>query len=110
MTDQLHTMNVKHSIEIPGLPEGWRAVAYRQPLIGEWYLSRMNKIRVAPYDLDESYIIIEKIQPRRIVLEETDDDNDKYENVRSFTNQVFFGGKLILENQQKIWRVVEDKK
>lgn len=52
------------TIDIPGLPEGWKAVAYRCPLKGENYLSS-DGVQVAQYNFGNSWIILEKIQPRR---------------------------------------------
>ena len=67
---------MKHEIEIPDLPEGWEAVAYRVPVEGEYFLSIDNEISHAN---DKSHwcpwLIIRKKQPRRIVLEESDIDN-----------------------------------
>lgn len=63
---------MKHEIEIPDLPEGWEAVAYRVPVEGEYYLSVDNKISHAINGQWCPWLIIRKKQPRRIVLEETD--------------------------------------
>jgi hypothetical protein len=64
---------MKHEIEIPDLPDGWEAVAYRIPKAGEYFLSIDNKISHAN---DNSrwcpWLIIRKKQPRRIVLEEVE--------------------------------------
>jgi len=57
---------MKYEIEIPDLPEGWEAVAYRIPKIGEYYLSKDNVIKIASNNhLNPSLIIIKK-QPRLI--------------------------------------------
>ena len=66
---------MKHEIEIPDLPEGWDAVAYRIPVEGEYYLSVDNKISDASNGQWCPWLIIRKKQPRRIVLEESDIDN-----------------------------------
>lgn len=53
----------QQTIEIEGLPEGWKAVAYRKPNVGEhcWLNGRcyIADISVAPC------FIVERIQPRR---------------------------------------------
>ena len=56
-------------IEIEGLPEGWKAVAYRRPIKGEQYL---HQAIIWKAFINEGYpcLIVEKIKPRRIVLEE----------------------------------------
>ena len=58
---------MKHEIEIPDLPEGWEAVAYRVPVENEYFLSIDNEISHAN---DNSHwcpwLIIRKKQPRRI--------------------------------------------
>jgi len=66
---------MKHEIEIEGLPEGWRAVAYRLPKKSEQYFDPAKDLVItAPADYYyQAYCIVEKIQPRRIVLEETDE-------------------------------------
>ncbi len=61
---------MKQTIEIEGLPEGWKAVAYRCPLKGEQYLHQ-NQLWKAFIDESYPFIVVEKTQPRRIVLEET---------------------------------------
>lgn len=75
ITDAVTTgyfMTTKHNIEIPDLPDGWRAVAYRSPYAGDYYL-RSGEIVQALRDIDDGYLIVEKIQPRRIVFEETEE-------------------------------------
>lgn len=64
------TTEQKHEIEIPGLPEGWRAVAYRRLKNGDFYLNEQCEI-VENYALKIFALIVEKIKPRRIVLEDT---------------------------------------
>lgn len=61
---------MKYEIEIEGLPEGWKPVAYRAPLIHENYLS-CNGVEKANSNLLNFWLVVEKSQPRRIVLEET---------------------------------------
>lgn len=63
MTEQQHT------ITIPGLPEGWRAVAYRRPVFGEYYFYN-DDIQQGKTGSGQ-FLIVEKIKPRRVVLEET---------------------------------------
>ena len=63
-------MTTKHEIEIPDLPEGWRAVAFREPRLGEHYLSDINTVIRSNFNnCGESNLIVEKIKPRRIILE-----------------------------------------
>lgn len=59
-------------IEVEGLPEGWKAVAYRVPKGNIEFVFIENVVREAKPQ-DKKCLIIEKIQPRRIVLEETDE-------------------------------------
>lgn len=62
----------QQTIEVEGLPEGWEAVAYRCPENGEYYLENNGiVIKHAGCKQKFPWIIVEKIQPRRIVLEET---------------------------------------
>jgi len=62
----------KQTIKVEGLPEGWNAVAYRVPVNGENFFYD-GKICNDKYQRHE-YLIVEKIQPRRIVLEETGEE------------------------------------
>ena len=66
-------MTNKHEIKIKGLPDGWRAVAYRCPKSGEKFLIE-DETHTALMDMAYPYLIVEKIQPRRIVLEETNEE------------------------------------
>ena len=59
-------------IEIEGLPEGWKAVAYRVPKGNIEFVFIENVVRKAKPQ-DKKCLIVEKIQPRRIVLEETEE-------------------------------------
>ena len=61
-------------IEIEGLPEGWKAVAYRVPTNGETCWHQNFGIYTATVSLTQCFIV-EKIKPRRIVLEEDINDN-----------------------------------
>ena len=63
---------MKHEIEIPDLPEGWDAVAYRTPDAGEYYLGSSG-VKLCESSFDTVWLIVRKKQPRRIVLEETGD-------------------------------------
>lgn len=62
----------KQTIEVDGLPEGWNAVAYRVPKGNIEFVFIENVVREAKPQ-DKKCLIIEKIQPRRIVLEETEE-------------------------------------
>lgn len=107
MTEQLHT------ISIPGLPDGWRAVAYRYPKEGEYFLWEM-KPTLSECDYQEiTHLIIEKIQPRRIVLEETEEFREAEPgefliNIQGFLQEWSDTAKTAAK--YRIWRVVEDEK
>ena len=60
-------------IEIEGLPEGWKAIAYRVPKGNIEFVFIENVVRKAKPQ-DKKCLIVEKIQPRRIVLEETNEE------------------------------------
>lgn len=62
----------QQTIEVEGLPEGWKAVAYRRPIGNIEYVFIDGEIRQAK-PTDGVCLIVEKIQPRRIVLEETEE-------------------------------------
>lgn len=92
-----------HTIEIEGLPEGWKAVAIKlEELEGS---DSEHAIYIAK-------VIAEKIQPRRIVLEETGEERsvsygDWYEdedgNVINYLNKSFGTRKTY-----KIWKEVKE--
>jgi len=63
-------MSKKYEIEIPGLPEGWRPVAYRSVRPGEhvWHAGGVEQSLCGSR---ASYLVVEKLKPKRIVLEDT---------------------------------------
>ena len=62
----------KQTIEVE-VPEGWRVKEYRMPNKGD-YFWHQNRVCVASSSFIDQRLIIEKIQPRRIVLEETNEE------------------------------------
>ena len=64
---------MKHEIEIPDLPEGWEAVAYRYVKNGDDVLLGKQIVSWLHKDLSTGsrYLIVRKKHLRRIVLEET---------------------------------------
>mgnify|MGYP003537950813 CR=1 FL=1 len=83
---------MKHEIEIPDLPEGWEAVAYRQINTGEYYLGSSG-VKLCESSFDTVWLIVRKKQPRRIVLEETCKEDRK-----------------AFLHAGKYWKIVEDNK
>ena len=66
---------MKQEIEIPDLPKGWKVVSYRRPGARYYYLHN-GKVFSDSNQVSE-YLIVGKIKPRRIVLEEiTTEDID----------------------------------
>lgn len=98
----------KQDIAIPGLPEGWRAVAYRRLENGDFYLNEQGEI-VENYALTIFALIVEKctelaptIKPRRMTFEfvvEVTKDNTAY-----FSSE---HGYVCFDN--KWWRLVEEE-
>ena len=95
---------MKHEIEIEGLPEGWRAVAYRRPVFGEYYFYN-DDIQQGRTGSGQ-FLIVEKIKPRRIVIEETGEDNIRYTSGH-YANQCISRG-VYVADQPKIWREVKE--
>lgn len=104
---------MKQEIEIEGLPEGWKAVAYRCPESGEYYLEN-NGIVIKHTGCKQKFpwIIVEKTQPRRIVLEETEEERsvsygDWYEDdlgrVNQWLNKDHGSSRCV-----KIWKEVKE--
>ena len=61
----------KQTIEVE-VPEGWRVKEYRMPNKGD-YFWHQNRVCVASSSFIDQRLIIEKIQPRKITLVETDE-------------------------------------
>ncbi len=64
-------------IEIEGLPEGWKGVAYRRPYPQEYILKSEGAMKVRIRG-EQPWLIIERIKPRRVVLEETEETEEKH--------------------------------
>lgn len=101
---------MKHEIEIEGLPEGWRAVAFRVPKEGEYFITPSGLLMLAEDgSIIDGRLIVQKTKPRRIVLEETEEDNKHLLNSPMYANQ-WVNLDILLVNQPKIWRVVKEGK
>ena len=84
---------MKHEIEIPDLPEGWEAVAYRVPLDVDEVLICGEITKGKFVNKSYEHLIVRKKQPRRIVLEETCKEDRK-----------------AFLHAGKHWKIVEDNK
>jgi len=98
---------MKYYVDIEGLPKGWKPVAYRAPLLHENYLS-CNRVETANSNLLNFWLVVEKIQPRMIVLEET------WELRQAVKGEFCEEGDVFFRNQHestmgkyKIWREVK---
>jgi len=87
---------MKHTIDIQGLPEGFEA---KEVLLIECE-SNDNDQRVYG-----AQVIVKKKQPRRIVLEETDEENHLYESGQYAS---FSAGEFVITGTKNKWRIVED--
>jgi len=106
------TMMTKHEIEIPDLPDGWRPVAYRNANTGEFVIGSggVEQVRGSITKTITRYLIVEKIKPRRIVVEDTGEVRQPKEGEYVFNN-----GNLCLCRkperwgyEHQIWRIVEE--
>lgn len=99
----------QQTIEVEGLPEGWKAVAYRIPKIGEHVLGDDGKIWLVQTEQECKQLIVEKIQPRRIVLEETWEYHEP-EDKDALHTQIFNidGVSVAKIISNKIWREVKE--
>jgi len=97
------------TIEIEGLPEGWRAVAYRLPKNGEHMLND-DTVEICNYDALTPWLIVEKIQPRRIVLESSTDSRKAVFGDWIYNNGVIEQWRSQKESQStyRIWREVKE--
>lgn len=92
----------QQTIEIEGLPEGWKAVSYRRPIGNIEYVFIDGEIRQAK-PTDGVCLIVEKIQPRRIVLEETGEVCDMMVSYYIQTD-----GLSMQVSSNKIWKEVKE--
>lgn len=95
---------MKHEIEIPDLPEGWEPVSYRIPKAGECYFGS-GGIKLAHLDFESLWLVVRKKQPRRIVLEETDEDAGI-----DWNHSIHFDDIIIQIDSAKLWKIVGDNK
>ena len=84
----------QQTIDVEGLPKGWKAVAYRRPKKGIDYVFIRGRCEIAGYCEENCYhlIVVQKIQPREIRLRETSETRsvsygDWYENNRGMIGQ-----------------------
>lgn len=94
---------MKHEIDVPDLPEGWRAVAYRRPIMNVDYILLNGDVMLCDFNGVVEYLIIEKIKPRRIVLEETEEPT-KW----GIEQLIHLDGTTFTVNSHKIWRVLHE--
>ena len=102
---------MKHEIEIQDLPDGWEAVAYRVPEEGEYYFGSRG-VKLAQIDFENLWLVVRKKQPRRIVLEESEQTNKINTSTGVYLAQRINSRELSLDmhNQRKLWKIVGDNK
>lgn len=98
-------------IEIEGLPEGWKAIAYRRPYPQEYILKSecAMKVRIRG---EQPWLIIEKIQPREITLVETDEFRQPRYGEYFRRGMVDSPIEVCLKMEDyavKIWRIKEER-
>lgn len=99
------TKMTKQTIEIEGLPEGWRAVAFRVPKEGEYAIVSGEAQLCHTYHCIFPRLVVQKTKTRRIVLEETDRDRDHMKD-----EMITIDDKTCVEVYgDKIWRIVEEE-
>ena len=100
------------TIEVEGLPEGWKAKEFRLGEIDETYYDPATKsICRLLLGSTVGVLIVEKIQPRRIVLEETGEERkicygEWYETSEHKLMRWPYGGKT--DGRHKVWREVKE--
>ena len=93
------------TIEVEGLPEGWKAVAYRIPVKDvDMILDRFGQVSNCIWNGETAYIIVEKIQPRRIVIEETSEETN--EGIQHFSSRNSIA--MTFTNTPYKWREVKE--
>lgn len=99
------------TIEIPEVPEGWKPVAFRLPLEGEDYITIDGElVRHAVGRKSGPRLIVKKIQPRRIVLEEAGRDYPRQGDFVLDENGAFFRWGTTNQGSYKyqVFKVIED--
>lgn len=99
----------QQTIEVEGLPEGWKAVAYRLGKEGE--MAFINKVWELEEDSLCPVIIVEKIQPRRKVLEEFKDASKVPDYYKDESNGCFLHADAIgveLSEHYTTWKEVKE--
>lgn len=95
---------MKHEIEIPDLPEGWEAVAYRKTNRDDEAIFWNRRLhQICDSLMDREFLIVRKKQLRRIVLEETGEIRQSCYLLK------IDDGNLILPPGRE-YRIVEDNK
>lgn len=97
---------MKHEIDIEGLPEGWEPAAIRKQKLGE-HIFCLDTGLVVPADhrTPKAHLIVKKKQPRRIVLEETGEENHLYESGQYSS---FSAGGFVISGVRNKWREVKE--
>ena len=101
----------EQTIDVTGLPEGWKAIAYRIPLENKDYILDGEQVVLCCWASSRDYLIVEKIQPRRIVLEETNEERricygEWYESQEGKLMRWPYGGKT--DGKHRVWREVKE--
>lgn len=102
----------KYEIEVPGLPEGWKPVAYRVPVKGDNIINFFGDLQTAAGSCGHPRLIVKKKQLRRIVLEETGEvrkalKGDYIERIGE-PGVGYWGHKEESNETYKIWRGVKE--
>lgn len=104
-------MTTKYEIELPRMPDGWKPIAFRSPKKGECFLMDDGDVEMAGNDRHSMRIIVEKIKPRRIVLEETGEFRcgKKGEYCEQTNGMIWLNINNHTTNAYKIWREVKEE-
>lgn len=98
------TTEQKHEISIPGLPEGYRLVRVDIKQ-NDRYRNGDGTSTIVGCE-----IVIKKIKPRRIVLEETDEDNvESNQHGVAWRGQYFGDHNQVCVLSPKIWRQAREE-
>ena len=98
-------------IEIPEVPEGWKPIAFRLPLEGEDYLATDGElIQNAVGRKSGPRLIVEKIPPRRIVLEDVGEAIPEYGDFVLEKNGAFYRWDTANQGSYKrhVFKVIEE--
>lgn len=74
---------MRHEIDIPGLPEGYKPVGYRPVSKGDMFFN-YGRVHTSDWEYRDSYIIVEKIKPQEKTFRCVSPTKQRADNMKFF--------------------------